>query len=139
MKYGVIIGRFQPFHKGHEYVVKSIIERGYKPFIFIGFPNVKNEKNPLSFERRKELIEMIFDDVIIEPLEDNPNWDIWYEGIIKKLKKHVGNLEEVTFFIHIKPNDLDTFTFKGKKYKNVHYVKIFEDEGFEVINLQNSF
>jgi hypothetical protein len=82
---------------------------------------------------------MIFDDVIIEPLEDNPNWDIWYEGIIKKLKKHVGNLEEVTFFIHIKPNDLDTFTFKGKKYKNVHYVKIFEDEGFEVINLQNSF
>jgi len=135
MKYGVIIGRFQPFHKGHEYIVRSIIEKGYKPIIMIGSPNVKNEKNPLSFEKRKELIEMIFDDVIIEPLEDNANWDIWYEDILRILKKYTNDLNEVTFFIHIKPNDKDSFTFKDKEYKNVHYVKIFEDEDFEVINL----
>ncbi|ROR40201.1 adenylyltransferase/cytidyltransferase family protein [Caminibacter pacificus] len=135
MKYGVIIGRFQPFHKGHEYVVRSIIKKGYKPIIMIGSPNVKNEKNPLSFEKRKELIEMIFDDVIIEPLEDNENWDIWYEDILRIIKKHTDELEKITFFIHIKSNDKDTFIFKGKEYKGVHYVKIFEDEGFEVINL----
>jgi hypothetical protein len=41
----------------------------------ISSPIVKNEKNLLSFDRKKELIEIIFDDIIIKPLEDNENWD----------------------------------------------------------------
>ena len=52
----VFIGRFQPFHYGHQAIIDRSIELGYDPFILIGTPNQKNDKNPISFSSRFDQI-----------------------------------------------------------------------------------
>jgi len=70
-KYGVFIGRFQPFHKGHEEVVQQIIKDGLIPFIIIGSACQSNtDKNPKSFSVRSKIIQDRFPTAIIEPMYD---------------------------------------------------------------------
>ncbi|MCD6590968.1 MAG: nicotinamide-nucleotide adenylyltransferase [Candidatus Aenigmarchaeota archaeon] len=56
-KLALFIGRFQPFHKGHLAVIKDILKENDEIAIVIAGPRKPDEKNPFSFEERKEMIE----------------------------------------------------------------------------------
>jgi nicotinamide mononucleotide adenylyltransferase len=125
MEYGVYLGRFQPFHNGHNATIQEIILAGLRPIIIMGSIEKIDERNPLSFEERVDLIRKIYPGIIIIPVKDYENWDEWYEKIIEELsffdgKKHI--------FSFRKESDFSTFTFKGKLIKNCHYLDIFKDD-----------
>ncbi|MCK5021609.1 MAG: nicotinamide-nucleotide adenylyltransferase [Candidatus Peribacteraceae bacterium] len=53
----LFFGRFQPFHNGHLKVIKEIHnEYDYITIVVCG-PNNPDEKNPFTFEERKEMID----------------------------------------------------------------------------------
>jgi len=98
-KTGLIIGRFQPFHKGHLYLVKKALEYVDEIIIGVGSVNINNYENPFNFKERKKLInislkkhKLINKIKNIVPIDDYPDDDdIWLE----ELKKKTGNFNVV--------------------------------------------
>ncbi|GAB4219240.1 MAG: hypothetical protein Fur009_4400 [Candidatus Microgenomates bacterium] len=97
-KKALLIGRFQPFHKGHLYLLKKTLAIAEKIIIAIGSESIFDENNPLSFEKRKQIIEKVFQkENIIDRLEkivgveDFPDDNLWLENI----KKQVGRFDIV--------------------------------------------
>jgi len=89
-KKALIVGRFQPFHLGHKYLIERALEFADSVIIVIGSSNIKDDKNPYSLEVRKNFIqefliqEKLSSKVLeIISIEDVPNDDEWF-GIIEK-------------------------------------------------------
>ena len=86
----VILGRFQPFHKGHELLITAAIEwrnennPGSKIILAIGSSNrPETLRNPWSAEERRAMVEAWvesgekleeFQIVTIPDIDDPPNW-----------------------------------------------------------------
>ncbi|OGK30364.1 hypothetical protein A3F29_02870 [Candidatus Roizmanbacteria bacterium RIFCSPHIGHO2_12_FULL_33_9] len=94
-KTGLIIGRFQPFHKGHLYLMEQAFKHANSLIIAVGSINITDVKNPFSFETRKKHLEtslkrkkMIKKIKKIIPIADYPdNDDLWLEELKKKTGK----------------------------------------------------
>lgn len=57
----VIIGRFQPFHNGHRYLIERAMLLADKVVVLVGSANkAPNIKNPFTFAERKAMIEGVF-------------------------------------------------------------------------------
>jgi len=134
-KYGILLGRFQPFHNGHFENIQEIIREGFEPIIIIGSKTTRDERNPLSFHERKKQILEIYPNVKIFGVEDHMSYDNWIaeiEFVLSEYKK-----EDLYFFTHKKESDFSDFKCKGKNYKNQHYSKCLEDSGFKIIDTHN--
>lgn len=99
-KFGIIIGRFQLFHKGHENIINYGIELCDKLVIYIGSSQESNTaKNPFSYEYRKKVIEMIYGDkVIIKPLPDIGlgNNSSWGKYVLETAKRDFGEYPDLS-------------------------------------------
>ncbi len=56
---GLLIGRFQPFHKGHLWLIRHALRSVDSLVIGIGSANACNAENPLGYEERKKMIEEV--------------------------------------------------------------------------------
>jgi nicotinamide-nucleotide adenylyltransferase len=101
MKYktGLIIGRFQPFHKGHLYLVKKALENVENLIIAVGSVNKNDENNPFNFKDRKKYIKAslkkhnLLNKIIkIVPLVDYPEEDDYW---LEQLKLKTGSFDAV--------------------------------------------
>ncbi|MCH9697288.1 MAG: bifunctional nicotinamide-nucleotide adenylyltransferase/Nudix hydroxylase [Gammaproteobacteria bacterium] len=86
----VFIGRFQPFHLGHQRVVEQALEHASKLIILIGSAyRPRCTRNPWSFNEREQMIRSTLSEqhnkrVIITPLMDATyNDDLWTTTIQK--------------------------------------------------------
>ena len=131
-RYGIFIGRVQPFTKGHNEIIQEIIRDGKIPIIIIGSTNKNDEKNPLSYEERVKLIRKVypFGCKFIE-LPDKDNWTYWYETVKTNLE-NIAPIEQMTIYSHTKEVDKLNFEFKNNLYKQENYIKIFEVEGYNI-------
>ena len=84
----VFIGRFQPFHKGHEQIIKQGLKLSRKVIIFCGSAyKPRSSKNPWTAPEREQMIRGCFskrenERIIIYPLSDIPNDNkIWVESV----------------------------------------------------------
>ncbi|MDO8269481.1 MAG: adenylyltransferase/cytidyltransferase family protein [Candidatus Levybacteria bacterium] len=91
-KIGLVIGRFQPFHKGHEFLFERALELCDSIVVGIGSANKNSQKNPWkASSRRKMLQEFIkakgYEDRIIRivNLYDNSDDDVWFRNLYKKI------------------------------------------------------
>ena len=91
---GIIVGRFQTLHVGHEYMIRMATALCDRVLIFIGSSQEEGtEKNPFSYELRKDLLATVFgDSVMIYPLPDigvgnNGNWG---DYVIENAEKVCG-------------------------------------------------
>lgn len=82
----LLIGRFQPFHKGHLHAIKKAMKK-FELIIAIGSSDEYNTKsNPFSFEERKRMIEACLGNkVSIIDAEDKRSDEEWAESLIKKI------------------------------------------------------
>ena len=81
---GIVLGRFQPFHNGHEHLVLEALEVFQEVTIAIGSAQEEwTTDNPFSFQERKEMIESWATEnslsqriivVGIDDINDPPNW-----------------------------------------------------------------
>ena len=69
MKVGILVGRFQPLHKGHVKAIQFARNNSDKLYIIVGSAEKSNQKrNPFSFEERKRMIELAINE---KKLQDN--------------------------------------------------------------------
>lgn len=55
--YLIFIGRFQPFHKGHEWVIRQALDKAKKVIVLIGSADrPRTPKNPFNFDERFDMI-----------------------------------------------------------------------------------
>lgn len=110
---GILLGRFQPFHKGHVYVVKEILKEVDEIIIGIGSAQLSHSfENPFTAGERLAMISKSLLDEGIEkkfyiiPIPDignnslwisnvkslSPPFDVIYSGnpLVKRLFKEVG-------------------------------------------------
>lgn len=88
---GLLIGRFQPFHKGHAYLLRKAKKMFNTLIIGVGSVNKRDLANPFSYTMRKEMIQLVLQkehltEFIkkIVSLEDDPDDLIWLENTLEK-------------------------------------------------------
>jgi len=91
-KTGIVIGRFQPFHLGHKYVIEKALDLCDRLYLGIGSAQIFNAQNPYSAKKRKQFLELflkeegIKDRIInILTIDDFPDDDIWFQLLIKRI------------------------------------------------------
>lgn len=92
----LVLGRFQPFHKGHLYLLHTALSMADTVVIALGSSNVIDEKNPLSYETRREMmLEVLRHEnmeqrvTAIVPSPDDPSDEVW----LQKLLENTGPFE----------------------------------------------
>jgi len=90
---GLLIGRFQPFHKGHLAAVNFGLSQVENLWIGIGSSNKQNEKrNPFSADERKKMILSSLDKSVINRIQifyipdvnDHAKWTFHVDSIVPK-------------------------------------------------------
>ncbi len=93
MKIGILVGRFQPLHKGHIEAIEFAENNSDKLYIIVGSAEKSNQKrNPFTFEERKKMIELaiidrkLHESITIVPINDANNHTEW----ILSIKNAIG-------------------------------------------------
>ena len=98
-KTGITVGRFQIIHKGHVQMIEAAVSVSERTAIFVGSSQESGtEKNPLSYEMRKEMLKSVFGDrVEVFPLPDigvgnNPRWG---DYVLKNAAQALGEAPDL--------------------------------------------
>ena len=96
---GVIVGRFQVFHKGHEDIIDQALLLCETVGVFIGSSQESGTgKNPFSYETRQSLLRKIYGNAIeIYPLPDIGvgNNATWGDYVLDQVKARFGRLPQL--------------------------------------------
>lgn len=91
---GLVVGRFQPFHNGHLYLLRQALEQAEQLVIGIGSSNVSNHDNPYFLTKRKKAIQEVIKREnlgkrikSIISLPDIPDDDEWARRTLSKSGK----------------------------------------------------
>lgn len=114
----IIIGRFQPFHKGHKLLVDTAINECKSILLLIGSSEGFGGTNPYSYELRKKIIENEISDekIFIWALPDFKSDEEWVKYILSYIPKIV---DSCTIYCWDKNNDSAIKTLQ--QYKNLLY------------------
>lgn len=147
-KFGMFIGRCQPFHKGHIEIINEILLDGLTPIIVLGSSNDNRDKlkNPLTYAQRKELIRLVFPNtpiVFIRGLDFN-DWFDWFYGLIGNIEQTLYEefdysddiKKDIILYSHNKEVDRTSFSFNNKEYNNTFYTDIFEEYGIKLTQVE---
>ena len=97
----LFIGRLNPPHIWHIQTIEKALDENDEVIILLWSPINKDENNPLDFNKRKKLLEKVFNNIeklkIIELL-DNPSDLIWIYNIYKILYENSNWLENINFY-----------------------------------------
>jgi nicotinamide-nucleotide adenylyltransferase len=129
---GLLIGRFQPFHKGHLEAVRIGLSKVDNLWIGIGSSNKSHEKrNPFTAEERKEMILSSLDTAMLKRVKiffvpdtgDHEKWTYHVDSIIP--------LYDVVF-----SNDEFTISLYKKRGKNVIEVPLLKRDIISGTNIR---
>ena len=132
---GLIIGRFQPFHNGHLYLLREALKISDKIIIGIGSSNISDSNNPWNFEKRLVMVEEVIKNEKLEgkvikivDIPDVPDDNEW----LKITKEKAGD-----FDISMGNNDWVNGIFKNAGYKilRIKYFKRYINEGWRIRKL----
>ena len=148
MKSSLFIGRFQPFHNGHLKVIRDIVKDSKSITIVIAGPEKPGEKNPFSFDERKEMLRKTLDregtDYEIREIHDVNDDDEWGEEIrklgkfdvaysrnpwtIRCLKKIGIPVKKHRFYMRWKNcgREIRERILEGKEWKDIVPEKVYE-------------
>lgn len=91
-KLGIIVGRFQTFHTGHEYMVNKACAVCDRVGVLVGSSQESGTaKNPYSYELRKKMLRQVFGNAVsIHPLPDIGvgNNATWGNYVLQNVRQH---------------------------------------------------
>jgi nicotinamide-nucleotide adenylyltransferase len=123
---GLVIGRFQPLHKGHQSLIQAAIEDCVNVVVGVGSANAKQDhRNPFTFEERKQMILSAFPGVEVVPLPDIHDPTRWADHVLSltgAVNKVYGN----------KDRDLDLFVDGGVATKSPGLLEREKYEGTRI-------
>jgi nicotinamide mononucleotide adenylyltransferase len=136
-RYGIFIGRFMPFHIGHNAIIQDIIRDGRIPVIILGGYGKEDERHPLSYDDRINLIRKVYPmGCKFIGIKDQDNWNEWYDSVKCALTDLEINKEQIILYSHNKESDRKDFEYKGKVYQNEFYTKMFEENNVQIKTLE---
>ena len=117
-EWGMYVGRFQPFHKGHLNVVRNALEHCDKLVIVIGSAQeCGTKKNPYSWEVRKEIIRRSLRGlgkrvviIAVADREEIHNDSGWGRYLLDEIYAQLGIVPTINFEGH---EDVRSTWFKG--------------------------
>lgn len=96
---GLVIGRFQIIHTGHEEIIRRAVELCDTVGVFVGSSQESGTaKNPFSYEMRKSMLTDIFgNDISVHPLPDigAGNNCIWGEYVFQNVFDRFGEYPDL--------------------------------------------
>lgn len=96
---GIIVGRFQTLHLGHELMINKAVELCDRVGVLIGSSQeARTYKNPFSFEERRKMLQTVFGNVLeIRPLPDIGvgNVAAWGDYVLNTVKEDYGMLPDL--------------------------------------------
>ena len=127
----LFVGRFQPLHKGHEEVIRKLLEEYEKIIVLIGSKEKgRTQSNPFSYEERKEMLEIVFSKeindgkIVIDGIEDMDSDEDWTNAIIEKHE----------FDVVVTGSDWVAKCFEGKK--EVKRIELINPEKLNGTNIR---
>lgn len=96
---GLVVGRFQMFHNGHEQMIRSALDICDTVLVLVGSAQEHNtQKNPYSYMRRLYILRKVFQNeikagrLIIHPINDIGvgNTTKWGEYVLKTAREVYG-------------------------------------------------
>jgi len=98
LDYAVLVGRFQPFHNGHQAVLDRALKEARTVIVLIGSSNLhRSPKNPFTYEERVQMIGDVYgrrwrdreisldpfnNRIVFRPLNDFPDRDaLWITAV----------------------------------------------------------
>ncbi|MFW6196151.1 MAG: nicotinamide-nucleotide adenylyltransferase [Thermoplasmatota archaeon] len=129
---GLIIGRFQPFHKGHLEIIKKISKENDKVIVGVGSAQKERETNdPLSGGERIEMIQNALENQDINyeifPVPDidcYPAWPSYVRSILPSFSKVYANSSVVrklfwkTSIKTVKVEEINREEYSGTEIRN---------------------
>lgn len=97
---GAVVGRFQSphLHEGHKALLDFVHSRHSRVLVFVGVrPITRNQRHPLSFEIRRQMITKHYPRAIVLPLSDQGSNDLWSKELDKSVRTAVG-MSNVVFY-----------------------------------------
>ena len=96
---GILVGRFQVVHAGHEQMIRTAMALCDRVGIFIGSSQESGtSKNPFPYALRRQLLENLFDDgVEVYPLPDIGvgNTAAWGDYVLENVQARFGRLPDL--------------------------------------------
>lgn len=96
---GILVGRFQVLHLGHEQMIRKAIELCCHVAVFIGSSQESGtNKNPYSYEERKDMLNTVFGDRIsVYPLPDIGvgNTAKWGKYVLQTVRACCGDVPDL--------------------------------------------
>ena len=136
---GFTVGRFQPFHKGHQTIVDTIIKDGLAPLIFIGVGK-QSSKSPLPFDLVHMLIDNVYQGISVAPLYDveGPEGDdAWFDSIIDLMNMYSKGADYVLYYTY-QDVDKQNYIYKGTVYKDTVWPLVLKENGISVKEVQQT-
>ena len=98
-KLGILVGRFQAIHAGHEKMVNTALHLCEQVGIFVGSSQESlTSKNPFSYEIREEMLRAVFgEDIRVFPLPDIGvgNNSRWGEYVLRNVFERFGVMPDL--------------------------------------------
>lgn len=131
---GVLIGRFQPFHKAHARVLKKILEKEDEVIVGIGSAQASfTIKNPLTAGERIEILrsylqtQNLLEKVYIIPIPDIKENAVWPARVKEYTPKfhrvYSGNELVLSLFERTKISTVKLQMIKREEYEGTHIRK----------------
>jgi len=145
----IYIGRFQPLHLGHNYMLDKALALAWFVIVFIGSANLPRDmKNPWSFEERAQMIRDAYPDIdparlIILPLNDHTyNNDGWLGQVQNKVNGAVvdNGYDPETARVAVIGFEKDSTTYYLKQFPQWDEINIEDSWGtVSATQIRNNF
>jgi cytidyltransferase-like protein len=87
---GVVLGRFQPFHFGHQHLIQTALDECKEVLVLVGRPSVwyATRDNPITPYTRVRLIRMAFppSSFHILAIADEPTLTLWFDSLTETVQ-----------------------------------------------------
>lgn len=140
-EFGVFIGRFQPFHEGHQFLITEALERVDQLIIVIGSSGrARSTVNPFTYDERVALIRANLQDNARQRVHFVPAVDVFYDEDywcehIKSRVREITHEQKVTLLGHEK----DASSYYLKEFPEWDYLELPNFKGVSATPLRAEY
>jgi len=147
--FAVFIGRFQPYHNGHQCVIQEALKRAEHLIVLCGSAHIPvSYRNPWTFKERKTMVLASFSEqdaerITVLPIIDSPyNDSFWLQsvqtivgGVVHSLNTMPHSQPEIALIGHNK----DHTSFYLKKFPQWDAIKVENLQGIDATGIRQQY